>query len=75
MKVFIFIDNSNTFIQGTEAVAYLENAGQWEDQERITRQLPNSRIDYDGYYMPSWFVLLEKKVREESRGFTMIHAD
>ena len=44
-KVFIFIDNSNTFIQGTQAVAYLEKAGQW-GQQRTTRQLPNARIDY-----------------------------
>jgi uncharacterized LabA/DUF88 family protein len=44
-SVFVFIDNSNTFIQGTHALAALEDAGQW-DVQRTTRQLTNARIDY-----------------------------
>ena len=44
-NVFVFIDNSNMFIQGTHAIAALEDAGKW-DAQRTTRQLTNARIDY-----------------------------
>ncbi|PNG99347.1 hypothetical protein TSOC_014878 [Tetrabaena socialis] len=44
-SVYVFIDNSNTFIQASHTLAALEDAGQWGAQ-RTTRQLTNARIDY-----------------------------
>ena len=43
--VFMFVDNSNTFIGAKYSVAALEQAGEW-DQKKTTRQLSNCRVDY-----------------------------
>ena len=44
-KAYIFIDNSNVFIQAKKTVAELEDAGTWDEQHSV-RQLNNCRVDY-----------------------------